>query len=117
VSEKKSVELWGPRLKKYPPGWKMLADRGFSGTAHYYPNFNAQLTPSFLSGREQFTTFETENDNVVCRLRYSAEVAFSRVTNEVSLQDVIPYSFFSTVDAMNHWGHANINIHGGTVAL
>ena len=29
ASEKKLVELWGPRLKKCPIGWYMLSDRGF----------------------------------------------------------------------------------------
>ena len=110
-SEKKLVELWGPRLKKCPPGYSMLSDRGFAGTAHYYPNFNAQITPKFLAGRLQFTSAEVGSDQRICKLRYTCEVAFSRVTNEAGLQDVIPYHFFSILNAMNHWGHANVNLH------
>ena len=110
VTEKRLVELWGPRLKKCPAGWKMLSDRGFAGTAHYYPNFNAQLTPKFLSGRKQFSSDEVSGDYEICKLRYTCEVAFSRVTLEAGLRDVIPFGFFSVLDAMNHWGHANVNI-------
>ena len=110
VSEKRLVELWGPRLKKVPPGWTMLSDRGFAGTARYYPNFNTQLTPKFLSGRLQFEAEEVSADWRICKLRYTCEVAFSRVTNERGLKDVIPYPFFKLLNAMNHWGHANINL-------
>jgi len=110
VSEKRLVELWGPRLRKCPRGWSMLADRGFAGTAHYYPNFNAQLTPKFLAARSQFTGAEVAGDYELCKLRYTCEVAFARVTVEAGLKDVVPYSFFSIIDAMNHWGHANVNL-------
>jgi hypothetical protein len=68
------------------------ADRGFAGTAHYYPNFNAHLTPKFLAGRDQFSPSEVKGDYEICRLRYSCEVAFSRVTDEASLKDVILFS-------------------------
>ena len=111
VTEKRLVELWGPRLRKCPPGWSILADRGLAGTAHYYPNFNSQLTPAFLAGRSQFTSAEVSSDYEICKLRYTCEVAFSRVTLEAGLQDVIPYGFFTTLDAINHWGHANVDLH------
>jgi len=52
VSEKKLVELWGPRLKKCPIGWHMLSDRGFFDTARFYPNMNHQKTPKFLQSFE-----------------------------------------------------------------
>jgi len=55
VSEKKLVELWGPRLKKCPIRWFMLSDRGFFDTTIFYPTMNHQKTPKFLSGRDQFT--------------------------------------------------------------
>ena len=110
VSEKRLVELWGPRLKKCPAGWVMLSDRGFAGTARYYPNFNAQLTPKFLSGRLQFSTSEVSDDWRICKLRYTCEVAFSRVTNEAGLKDVITAPFFKLLNAMNNWGHANVNL-------
>ena len=104
------VELRGKRLRKCPAGFSMLSDRGFANTAHLYPNFNAQLTPSFLKGRSQFTSDEVGSDYEICKLRYTCEVAFSRVVQEAALQDVIPYHFFSIIDAMNHWGHANVNL-------
>jgi hypothetical protein len=110
VSEKALVELWGPRLKKCPPGWTMLSDRGFWETARYYPNMNRQLTPKFLSGRSQFTAEEVSADRIICKLRYTCEVVFSRVTDSDGLKDVIPHSHYGMLDAMNHWGHANVNI-------
>ena len=112
VSEGKLVELWGPRLKKCPPNWSMLSDRGFARTAHYYPNVNAQLTPSFLEGRDRFTAQEVQSDYETCKLRYTCEVAFSRVTSEACLRDVIPYDFFSSLNAICHWAHAHANLYG-----
>lgn len=110
VSEKALVELWGPRLQKCPAGWAMLSDRGFWNTARFYPNLNRQMTPKFLSGRKQFTAEEVSADRTICKLRYTCEVAFSRVTDTNGLQDVISHDFFDILDAMNHWGHANVNI-------
>ena len=110
VSEKKLVELWGPRLKKCPRGWYMLSDRGFFDTARYYPNMNHQKTPKFLSGRDQFTADEVSADRRICKLRYTCEVAFARVTKTRGLRDVIPSDYFQTLDAMNHWGHATVNL-------
>lgn len=110
VSEKKLVELWGPRLKKCPRGWYMLSDRGFFDTARFYPNMNHQKTPKFLSGRDQFTTDEISADRKICKLRYTCEVAFSRVTKTKGLRDVISNDFFSILDAMNHWAHATVNL-------
>jgi len=88
----------------------MLSDRGFAGTARYYPNVNAQLTPSFLKGRLQFTSDEVSADWRICKLRYTCEVAFSRVTSESGLKDVIPWSFMPIIEDMNDWAHANVNL-------
>ena len=112
VTEKRFVCLWAPRLKKCPTGWTMLADRGFANTAHYYPNVNAQLTPKFLKAQQsgQFSSEDVQSDYGICKLRYSCEVAFSRVTDETALCDVIPFHFFAGLNAMNHWGHANVNL-------
>jgi hypothetical protein len=110
VTEKKLVELWGPRLAKCPRGWVMLADRGFHGTAHYYPNFNAQLTPCFLSKRSQFDTEDVMRDYEICRLRYTCEVAFSRLNAQECTRDVIPFKYFSVLKHMIDWGHANMNL-------
>ena len=88
----------------------MLSDRGFFNTARFYKNVNHQKTPKFLSGRKQFTANEVSTDRSICKLRYTSEVAFSRVTEEKALEDVIPRGYFKVLDAINHWGHANVNI-------
>ena len=93
-----------------PAGLENLSDRGFSGTARYYPNFNAQITPRFLSGRKQFSAEEVSSDRRICKLRYTCEVAFSRVVLEAGLQDVIPQHFYRLLEDMNQWAHANINL-------
>lgn len=108
--EKALVELWGPQLKKCPKNWDMLSDRGFWDTARFYPNMNRQLTPKFLSGRKQFTSEEVSADRTICKLRYTCEVAFARVTNTSGLKDVISKDYLVMLDAMNHWGHANVNL-------
>ena len=109
VSEKKLVELWGPRLSSVPPGYRMLADRGFAGTARYYPTFSAQLTPKFLSGRKQFGVKEVSDDWRICQLRYTCEVAFARVTTETILRDVIPYKHLKYINHINNWAHSASN--------
>ena len=109
-SENRLVELWGPRMGKIPKGWSVLADRGFSSTGRFYPNFNTQLTPKFLMRRLQFEESEVCLDMVLCRLRYHCEVGFARVTTLHGLRDRISYKMFQDVDAMNHWGHAMVNL-------
>ena len=110
ASEKALVELWGSRLADCPSGYAMLSDRGFSDTARCYPNLNKQITPRFLTGRDQFTSSEVSRDRRICQLRYTCEVEFARVTNEAGLKDVMPYGFFAIAEDMMHWGHANANI-------
>ena len=109
-SEKTLVQLWSPRTKKCPRGWSMLSDRGFADTARYYPNMNKQLTPKFLRGRKQFTAEEVSADRTICKLRYTCEVAFSRVTMTKGLRNVISDDYFVLLNAMNNWGHATGNI-------
>ena len=108
--EKRLVELWGPRLKKCPRGWYMLSDRGFFNTARFYPNMNHQKTPEFPSGRDQFTTDDVSADRRICKLRYTCEVAFSRVKKTKGLRDVISNDFFYLLDAMNDWRHATVKL-------
>ncbi len=69
-----------------------------------------QMTPKFQSGWKQFTAEEVSADRTICKLQYTCEVAFSRVTDTDGLKDVISHDFFDVLDAMNHWGHANVNI-------
>lgn len=67
------------KLAKISVGSTVLADRGFYFDAPSYPNVNAQVTPHFLTGRDQFESSEISCDSVTCRLRWSSETIFSRV--------------------------------------
>ena len=108
---KRVTELKLPlRLGKFPAGWAILADRGFANDATRYPNMNVQMTPSFLSGREQFTYSELSSDMVKCKLRYISETNFARVTDENLLTDVIPARVLPFVKHCISWGHANANL-------
>lgn len=105
------VELRLPlRLGKFPRGWAILADRGFANDATRYPNMNVQMTPSFLSGRDQFTYSELSSDMVKCKLRYISETNFARVTDENLLTDVIPARVLPYVKDCISWGHASANL-------
>ena len=98
------------RLGKFPRGWAILADRVFANDATRYPNMNVQMTPSFLSGRDQFTYSELSSDMVKCKLRYISETNFARVTDENLLTDVIHARVLSYVKDCISWGHANANL-------
>ena len=98
------------RLAKIPVGYTVLADRGFYYDAPSYPNVNAQITPHFITGRDQFEVDKISNDSVTCRLRWSSEALFSRVTDQEALTDVIPYDYFTTVESIIKWGHAHSNL-------
>lgn len=98
------------RLAKLPIGSNVLADRGFYFDASSYPNVNSQVSPHFLSGRNQFESSEIDCDLVTCRLRWSSEVVFSRVTGHNPLTDVIPFSYFPILSAMIDWGYAHANM-------
>lgn len=104
------VKIWRRALRKIPLGRLILADRGFHGDAFLYPNFNAHVTPHFLSGRSQFTVGELISDRRTCELRYTAETNFSRVTQTSGLKDVVTRGFFTIMDDMNDWAHAHINL-------
>lgn len=105
-----AVPVVKTRLAKLPIGSTVLADRGFYYDAPSYPNVNAQVTPHFLTGRDQFESNEISCDLVTCRLRWSSEAVFSRVTDHNALTDVIPYSYFPILSAMIEWGHAHANL-------
>ena len=98
------------RLGKFPPGWAILADRGFANDSTRYPNMNVQMTPSFLSGRDQFTLSELSSDMVKCKLRYISETNFARVTDENLLTDVIPFNVLQYVNHCIAWGHGKANL-------
>jgi hypothetical protein len=98
------------RLAKFPPGWIILADRGFANDSYMYPNLNHHITPHFLSGRPQFTTREISTDRVTCEHRYTCEVVFSRFTDIKCLRDVVPYQFNHILTDAVHCGLANNNM-------
>jgi hypothetical protein len=87
ATESRLVELWGAHLVGIPVGYLALADRGFAKDAAYYPNLNVHITPHFISGRAQFSSGEISEDRVCCELRYSSEVAFTRVTFTMGRRD------------------------------
>jgi len=96
------------RLSKIPAGKTTLADRGFANCTMYYPNLNAQITPNFLAGREQFSAEEVSSDRVKCQLRYTSETVFSRVTDITALHDRVSRGHFSNLHHIVDWaqGHA-----------
>ncbi len=71
---------------------------------------NHQKTPTFLSGRDQFTVGEVLADMRICKLRYTCKVALSQVTKARGLRGVISNNYFHSLDAMNHWGHTTITV-------
>ncbi len=87
-----------------------MLEHEFGDTVQFYPNINRQLTPRFLSGWKQFTTKEVSADRIICKSRYTCEVVFLCVTDAGGLSDVISDNLFIILDAINHWGHANVNI-------
>ena len=109
VSEMALVELCGKALD-IPRDKKIIGDRGFANIAHLLMRWNACITPGFLKGRSCFASDEVQQDYVYCRLRYSNEVGFSRLTDESALKDRVAYSFFPILQHIADWGCANINI-------
>ena len=98
------------RLAKFPTGWIILADRGFSKDAYLYPNMNRHITPTFLAHQSQFTSGEISRDRVICEHRYTCEVVFSRFNDVMCLRDVVPYQFNNIMTDAVHWGFAHNNL-------
>ncbi len=98
------------RLSKLPGNRTVLADRGFAYDAIRYPNANRHRTPHFITGRKQFSQKELTTDMITCRLRYSSETNFSRITEENILMDVIGYNSFIHATYALHWAHASANL-------
>ena len=62
--EKDDLIWTAQRLEKCPPGMATLADRGFADGSPSYPYLNPIITPSFLEGRDQFSTDEVMGDRM-----------------------------------------------------
>ena len=97
-------------LSKCPPGWVILADRGFAFDASRYPNLNRQVTPHFINKRDQFTKEELSTDLSVCKLRYNSETHFARVTDTSSLLDVVPFAYFPILQDILDWAEGKSNL-------
>mmetsp|Transcript_14884 Transcript_14884/g.33227 ORF Transcript_14884/g.33227 Transcript_14884/m.33227 type:complete len:199 (+) Transcript_14884:180-776(+) len=97
------------RLGKIPPGYYILADRGFSSCAPSYPFLNGQITPFFLDGRAQFEEAEVSADRIKCELRYGSEAKFSQITDYTALKDRIPRSFFRHLHEICDFAHGASN--------
>ena len=97
-------------LAKLPPGYSVLADRGFANDAPKYPHLNPHITPHFLAKRQQFTKGEVEIDRGVCTLRYTSEVVFAHIFNENTLKDSVRFGLFSILNDSWDWGHASANL-------
>lgn len=110
LSEKRIMELMEPLTDVFPAGWCNLGDRGFAKMEMFFKNFNLMLTPKFLGKRAQFSATDINHDLILCKLRYTCEVAFSRLLKESALMDVIRSELFPIIEAMVSWGHAMMNL-------
>lgn len=95
---------------KIPPGWCILADRGFRHDASKLPNINPIVYPTLVKGRDQFEVEEVIEDIDLCRLRYTSEVLFSRVTDSGILRGIIPVNRLAyIIEHLNYaYGHASL---------
>ena len=93
-----------------PPGYYVLADRGFARCSSCFPNYNAILCPSFVLKREQFELEEIKDNISICRLRYSSEVFFSRVTDFAIMKGVLELHNIKHFNAHLAFNHAMNNI-------
>jgi hypothetical protein len=101
-------------LTMIPKGWKVLADKGFVGTSRMYPNMNEVSTPIRPTGRKEsggrYHSAEVKGNRGKCKLRYTCEVVFARVTLEEILRDVIPYQHLSVLPHAHAWAHGYVNL-------
>ena len=93
-----------------PPGYYVLADRGFARCSSCFPNYSAVLCPSFVLKREQFELEEVKDNISICRLRYSSEVFFSRVTDFAVMKGVLELNDIKHFNAHLAFNHAMNNI-------
>lgn len=103
------------RLNKIPTGRQILGDKGFDGLDRCFPNLNAVRTPLLLRNRtvKQYQSSEVygmTGNRILCRLRYTSEVAFARATSCDSLDGVIKYANIEVLQHLHSWGHAMMNL-------
>ena len=95
---------------KIPAGWYILSDRGFADDTAKYRNLNPILCPTFLDGRLQFTYDDLKKDIPLCKLRYSSECIFSRVTDIAICSGTIPVVNFEIFNDAVAWAHGRSNL-------
>ena len=95
---------------KIPAGWYILSDRGFADDTAKYRNLNPILCPTFLDGRAQFTYDDIKKDIPLCKLRYSSECIFSRVTDIAICSGTIPVVNFEIFNEAVAWAHGRSNL-------
>lgn len=99
-------------LTMIPKGWRVLADKGFTYVTRHFPNLNAIDTPARLGKRKfgRYSEEEVKKSKKKCKLRYTCEVFFRRVTEEEVLRDRIPYRNFAILPHAQAWAHAYGNL-------
>jgi hypothetical protein len=96
-------------LANLPIEYLVLADRGFAFDAFKYPHLNAHITPAFLKGKTQFSQEILEEMWKTCMLRWSSETHISLLTNQESLQDVVPFPYFNIMQNCIDWASGMAN--------
>ena len=96
-------------LANLPISYLMLADTGFAFDAYKYPHLNAHITPAFLKGKTQFSQEVLEEMWKTCKLRWSSETHISFITDQESLQDVIPFQYFNIMQNCIDWASGMAN--------
>jgi len=99
-------------LSMIPKKWRILADKGFTYVTRHFPNFNAIDTPARLGKRKygRYSEEEGKSNKKKCKLRYTCEVYFARVTEEEVLKDRISYHNFAVLPHVHAWAHAAGNL-------
>ena len=111
--EQRPLPIVWQRLAKIPGSISLLNDKGFAGTERYYPNLNRIKTPPVMRARKvkQYHQSELKPKADLCRLRYTCEVVFARVTEQDLLKDKIPYCNLKSLTYGIEWAHAHSNLH------
>jgi hypothetical protein len=98
-------------LQQIPTGMAVLADRGFGYDCLKYANANVHLTPTYIDhDKGQFSESENSADMVTCKLRYSCETVFARISDVSMLRGTIGYSNFKNLQHVHFWAHGRANL-------
>ena len=111
--EQRLLPIVWQRLAKIPGSISLLNDKGFAGTERYYPNLNRMKTPPVMRARKvkQYHQSELKPKADLCRLRYTCEVVFARVTEQDLFKDKIPYYNLKSLTYGIEWAYMHIKIY------